>query len=214
MNRNSGEQPQSESQAGQNLPRVSLAFMLLSGLLLIALLFIPSDGQWWLPAASDREKMFALVFAGMVLADNLLKNHDIESIDKEFSTLAIALMAWVTFFIVTLNDADGSLGSSVFTLLAVFPVLVAVLGPRMSRLMQLGWQISALVLGAGMYLGAFLAAAMQPVSGENGGIFWQVIIGVIGISGASIAVGVAVVVASQRLRDGWAALSGLFKGKK
>lgn len=135
MSRKDEEQSKCASKAGQNRPKMSLFLMLMSGILLIALLSIPplfihADGQWWLPAASDRGKMFALVLAGMVLADNLLKNHDPASFVQEFSTIVIALMAWWAVFYTTFNDADGSLGSFIFTLLALIPVLVAVAGPR------------------------------------------------------------------------------------
>lgn len=198
MSCNSGEQQQSGVPAGQNLPRVSIVLMLLSGFVLVVLLFIPSDGGWWRPIPSDREKLLALVFAGMVLANSLLKNHDLDSFDKEFSTIVIALMAWAVVFIATATDSAGNLESSAFALLAVLPVLVAIFGPRMSRLKKLGWKIPTFVLGATMYLVAFLAAATLSVSEKDVDIFCRVIIGVAGISGVLLAVGVFVDVADQR----------------
>ena len=198
MSCNSGEQQQSGVPAGQNLPRVSIVLMLLSGFVLVVLLFIPSDGGWWRPIPSDREKLLALVFAGMVLANSLLKNHDLDSFDKEFSTIVIALMAWAVVFIATATDSAGNLESSAFALLAVLPVLVAILGPRMSRLKKLGWKIPTFVLGATMYLVAFLAAATLSVSEKDVDIFCRVIIGIAGISGVLLAVGVFVDVADQR----------------
>jgi len=198
MSRNGEEQQQSGSPAGQNLPRVSIGLMLLSGLLLVVLLFIPLDGGGWRPIPSDREKLLALVFAGMVLANSLLKNHDLGSFDKEFSTIIIALMAWAVVFIATATDSAGNPESSAFALLAVLPVLVAIFGPRMSRLKKLGWKIPTFVLGATMYLVAFLAAATLSVSEKDVDIFCRVIIGVAGISGVLLAVGVFVDVADQR----------------
>ena len=213
MSRNGEEQQQSGSQAGQNLPRVSLALMLLSGLLLAACLFIlplfiPTDGKWWFPVASDREKLLALVFAGMVLANSLLKNHDLDSFDKEFSTIVIALMAWLAVFITNVIDSTGNLGSSAFTLLAVIPVLVAVVGPWLSRQKQ----EYAFVLKVGLV--TYLAAlVILPVYGQSVGTSWQVIIGVICILGASVAIGVAVGGVSRLITD-WRALSRFRKGKK
>ena len=214
MSWNGEEQPQVGSTAGQNSPRTSLFLMLLSGFLLVALLFIPSDGKWWLPAASDRDKMFALIFAGMVLANNLLKSHDLNRFDKEFPTIVIALMAWGTVFLTTVAEGDGNLGSSVFTLLATIPVLVAIAGPRLSQIKQVRRQILAFVSGLVLYLGAFLVAAILSIALENVGIFWQVTIGVIGISGAAIAVGVSVGIAGQLLGSGKRAFSRFRKGKK
>ncbi len=208
MSCNSGEQQQFRAQAGQNRPNMSVVLMLLSGLLLVALLFIPSDGRWWLPTASDKGNLLALVFAGMALANSLLKNHDLDSFDKEFPTIAIALMAWAVVFVTTATDADGSLGSSVFTLLAVIPVLVAVVGPWLSRQKQ----EYAFVLKVGLV--TYLAAlVILPVYGQSVGTSWQVIIGVICILGASVAIGVAVGGVSRLITD-WRALSRFRKGKK
>lgn len=198
MSCNGEEQQQSGAPAEQNLPRVSIVLMLLSGFVLVVLLFIPSDGGWWRPIPSDREKLLALVFAGMVLANSLLKNHDLDSFDKEFSTIVIALMAWAVVFIATATDSAGNLESSAFALLAALPVLVAIFGPRMSRLKKLGWKIPTFVLGATMYLVAFLAAATLSVSEKDVDIFCRVIIGIAGISGVLLAVGVFVDVADQR----------------
>lgn len=190
----------------QDLPRKTILAMLLSGIALAGWLLIPSGEGWWSPGkeiASEREKLLALVFAGMILGNSFLKNGAPYIIEKEFPTMAIALMAWMAAYCTTIPAATESLGVSGFTLLAPLPLIIAIVRARMpttkpikkvaSILKQERWPLLFIVIGLALYAGSIIVATSpfgSRLAGSIGSDFAVIGIGALGILGLAVACGV------------------------
>ena len=198
MSNEGGEQQelqQSGTKAGQDLPWVSIGLMLVSGLVLVLCFGLLKALELEMDV---RTALLSLVVASCVLASFLLTLDDSDESRKAVPFLGSGLIAFLAAFMSVLGQ-DNDLKVLALAFLAMLPLLVAFVGPRMSELCQLWREICFSALGVLMYGGAFLAAAILSVAPEgsfreqllqNTGIILPALIGAFGISGVAIVCGV------------------------
>lgn len=125
-----------ESAGEAKFPVVTTWAMLVSGVLLAVLLgFVPE--KLWLEADSPIKgatgPLLALVSASMALATVLLTTNYFDNWHKVLASVITGLVAWFAVFSPFLRPPDPDPISALFTLLAMTPLLIAFIGPRMSR---------------------------------------------------------------------------------
>ena len=152
------EKPLKSESAGEpKIPAVTTWTMLISGALFAVLLGIV-PAEWWLeensPIKQATAPLLALVSASMVLATVLLTTNYFDNRHKVWAYLITGLVAWVAVFstipesIPTTPDA-GSI-FALFMLVAMTPLFIAFIGPRMARPPVKGVPLYLLIGGVAM----------------------------------------------------------------
>ncbi len=126
-----------ESAGDAKFPVVTTWVMLVSGVLLAFLLgFVPEE--WWLDADSPIKEakgpLLALVSASMAFATVLLTTNYLDNHHKGGAYIMTGLVAWIAVFSPVIRYPDPDLIFALFTLLAMTPLFIAFIGPRMSRI--------------------------------------------------------------------------------
>ncbi len=201
-----GQQP--GMKVGQDLPRKAIVLMLAVGAALVVWLIVASSElrvwPWssselrvW-PGIEDmatKAKLIALIVASMTLANHLLKSDDLDSFDREFSTIVIASFAfWGAFFLLP----PRSRGEGMFTLFAMLPLVIALAGPLWSQLKRFVWEISFFVVGILMYIVAVIMVSdifglASKMAASVGCMCAEIIIGSIGLIGVAFTIGATIV---------------------
>ena len=146
-----------ESAGKPKIPAATTWAMLVSGVLLAVLLGIVPE-EWWLgedsPIKEATVPLLTLVSASMVLATVLLTTNYFDNRHKVWAYLITGLVAWVAVFstipesIPTTPDAGPIF--ALFMLLAMTPLFIAFIGPRMTGIPVKGVPFYLLIGGVAM----------------------------------------------------------------
>ena len=146
-----------ESAGEPKFPVVTTWAMLVSGILLVALLgFVPED--WWLrqdsPIKQTKVPLLTLVSASMAFATMLLTTNYLDNKHKVGAYVITSLVAWIAVFSPVLESIptvpyDGLI-FMLFMLLAMTPLFIAAIGPRMSMTPVKGAPFYLLIGGVAM----------------------------------------------------------------
>lgn len=177
---------------GQDLPRKTIVMMLLSGVLLAGWLIVPLGEGWWSPGREivfHKEKLLALVFASMFLANSFLKNNDPARFDREFSTIAIGIMALVAAFVVVYTTSPKNPCVAGVTVLAMLPLIIAII----STIKDVSvWPLLLFIKGLLMYVIVTIVSigyhtiGVAPPSDVRAILGLVVILGIVSVFAASV----------------------------
>ena len=142
-----------ESAGEPKFPVVTTWVMLVSGILLAVLLGIVPEKLWLeehSPIKGATVPLLALVSASMAFATVLLTTNYFDNWHKVLASFITGLVAWFAAFRPFLMPPDPDPIFALFTLLAMTPLFIAFIGPRMSRPPVKGVPLYLLIGGVAM----------------------------------------------------------------
>lgn len=152
------EKPRKSETAGdQNVPKITIWAMLVSGILLVVLLRIVRE-ECWLesdsPIKGATDPLLALVIASMAFATVLLTTNYFDNWHKVLASVITGLVAWFAAFSPVIEsiptDSYDGLIFALFLLLAMTPLFIAFIGPWNPRIPVKGAPRYLLIGGVAM----------------------------------------------------------------